>query len=481
MKEGGLFFFTNSEMSETVIQVLDTVERYATVAHEWTVIHQQLITLGLGSVVLLYNGRLGCSILLFNCVRSVGVPLLTRSLTELYDSYKSAKRALKEEGPELQKALSSIKDLTGEVRQLEGAVRELQTMASPDAEKIKKSMETIKTTILKLSAATSNAAEVGKRINGKFDMVSMRKCLSDLYLVALSALASANSSTVANLSVGLSIGHSITHNLSALVDKYQDSIVRESKKVDAKLELDDKVSPPLQVAPLSLLLFLLLSLLRSLLRYFPSLLLSPSLALAKNLMPPLPLSFPFPLPLPRPQEHRLKHRRRAAGPGEAPRAAAHRLGLPGHRSGPLCEHVPHTAGPHVCRRHAGQCPVSALSSVWPALFFLLFLSFCASLSWSLTFYTPYCPTLPPPSPPQGADIIVSALQGLLDPLLVKQGLPTTKTHAVLLTSTLCGLGVAYNVYLMVPGASAGVLGELLLAPLLLVETAACLVVAVGNQ
>ena len=226
--------------SETIIHFLDKVERAATVAHEWTNVHQQLLTLGLGSVVLLYNGRLGCSILLFNCVRSVGLPVLQRSLSELYASYKSAKRALQEEGPALQKALSSIKDLTGEVRQLEGVVRELQTMASPDAEKIKKHMETIKSTISKLSSASSNAAEVGKRINGKFDMASFRKCLADLYLVALSAFASASSSTVANLSIGLSIGNSITHNLTTLVDRYQDRIVAESKKIDDKLELDDK-------------------------------------------------------------------------------------------------------------------------------------------------------------------------------------------------------------------------------------------------
>ena len=73
--------------------------------------------------------------------------------------------------------------------------------------------------------------------------------------------------------------------------------------------------------------------------------------------------------------------------------------------------------------------------------------------------------------------MVSALQGLLDPHLAKRGYPTVKTHAVLLTSTLCGLGVAYNVYMFLPGASAGVIGDLLLAPLLLVESVACVIVA----
>lgn len=80
----------------------------------------------------------------------------------------------------------------------------------------------------------------------------------------------------------------------------------------------------------------------------------------------------------------------------------------------------------------------------------------------------------------GADMVVSASEELLEPLLIAQDLQaqfSIKSNAAILSSILAGLGVAYNVYAFIPGTGGyGAIANALLTPLLLVEHIACMVV-----
>ena len=354
--------------------ISNEAEKLAGFVHEWTVVHQQLITLGLGGIVLLYNGRLGCSILLFNCIKGVGLPILQKSFSELYASYTSAKRALKEEGPSLRRAVADMRSLTAEVRALEVVIADLSKAGegSIDADKMKQNVDKIKSAIARLADASNNAVDVGKRINSKFDYASLRTCATSLYVVSLSALASANSATVANLSIGASLGASLTHGLQALVARYRDRIVAESKKIDRQMELKDtNIAASVGAALLE--------------------------------------------------------------PDRLPQQL------------------------HVASALVGNAVGLSVS---------MYLTRPARMFAAVTL---------------GAELVVHALQGLLDPHLAKRDLPTVRAHAVALTSALVGLGSLYNAYMILPGASAGPLMETVLAPLVVVESAACLLVAAGNK
>jgi len=221
-------------------KITDTVESVANSAYEWTRTHQALVKLGVGSVILLYSPRLSCSLLLFNCVKGVGLPLLQKSFSELYTSYKQAKLCIKEEAPAMDRALKNLKDVEKEVRDLEIIVKDLQAMSTPDVEKIKANMEKAKKDITRLSTASSEVMDVGRRINSKVDYTAVRRVLHDLYLVILSGLASAQSSTIANCSIGISLGATITQHLQAFVHKYEAAIVAHAKKIDDKLEANEK-------------------------------------------------------------------------------------------------------------------------------------------------------------------------------------------------------------------------------------------------
>jgi hypothetical protein len=84
---------------------------------------------------------------------------------------------------------------------------------------------------------------VAQRINSKLNYKQLHSTLHDLYLVTLSALASARSTTVANCSIAINLGATITKHLQALVKKYEATIVAEAKKIDDKLEADtDNIS-----------------------------------------------------------------------------------------------------------------------------------------------------------------------------------------------------------------------------------------------
>jgi hypothetical protein len=343
----------------------DTIEDYITAAYRWTKTHQAVVRLTVGGIILVYSPRLSCTLLLATAMRGVGLPLLQKSFSELYGTYRQAKKTIKEEGPALENSLKKLKSVTTEVRELEAIVKELQAMTKPDAEKMKSNMEKAKKDIARLSDASSEAAAVAQRINAKMDYGQLHRTLHDLYLVTLSALASARSTTVANCSIAISLGATITKNLQTLVTKYEATIVAEAKKIDDKLEADtNNISAQIAGA-----------------------LLEPTKVVA--------------------QLHSL----------------AFIIG------------------------NSVALSVALYATAWSRLLTATHL---------------------------GAEIVVDALEELVDPLLQSQSVPsvyTVKTNAVYLTSLLAGLGVAASVYMYLPGSN-GPISSLLLAPLLVLESAA---------
>ena len=75
----------------------------------------------------------------------------------------------------------------------------------------------------------------------------------------------------------------------------------------------------------------------------------------------------------------------------------------------------------------------------------------------------------------GSEIIVSVLEILLDPTLESLGLPTIKAYAVVLRSSLTYISILFNSYALIHGY--GWFANFLLSPLLVVEVAACKIVA----
>lgn len=122
----------------------DKLESFATVAYDWTRTHQAVVKLTVGGIVLLYSPRLSCSLLLFNCVKGVGLPLLQKSFGELYQSYRKFKTTVKEEAPALEDAVKNLNSVKKEVDDLTVIIKELQAMTTPDEAKIKASMEKAK-------------------------------------------------------------------------------------------------------------------------------------------------------------------------------------------------------------------------------------------------------------------------------------------------------------------------------------------------
>lgn len=78
----------------------------------------------------------------------------------------------------------------------------------------------------------------------------------------------------------------------------------------------------------------------------------------------------------------------------------------------------------------------------------------------------------------GSELVLAALEELADPILMKQSMPSVKSNKAYLSSLLVGLGVAYNIWVWVPGSGGyGAIANVLLTPLLFLETAACVIVA----
>ena len=75
----------------------------------------------------------------------------------------------------------------------------------------------------------------------------------------------------------------------------------------------------------------------------------------------------------------------------------------------------------------------------------------------------------------GAEIIINVSEILLDPTLESLGMPTIKTYAVVLRSSLTYFAVLYNGYALIHGY--GWIANFFLSPLLVIEVAACKIVA----
>jgi hypothetical protein len=346
-----------------VDEATDTIESYFTAAYRWTRTHQAVVRLIGGGIILVYSPRLSCTLLLATAIRGVGLPLLQKSFGELYASYRQAKKAVKEEGPALNSSVAKLQSVTAEVRELEAIVKELQAMKTPDVDKIKSNMEKAKKDIARLTDASGEAAAVAQRINSKLNYKQLHSTLHDLYLVTLSALASARSTTVANCSIAINLGATITKHLQALVKKYEATIVAEAKKIDDKLEADtDNISAQIAGALLE-----------------PTKLASQLNTLAFIIGNSVALS------------------------------------------------------------------VALYATAWSRLLAATHL---------------------------GAELVVDALEELVDPVLAGQSVPvvyTVKNNAVYLQSLFAGLGVAASIYLYLPGTN-GPVSSLLLAPLLVVES-----------
>jgi len=345
-------------------KLTDNIEFYLTTAYEWTKTHQALVKLTVGGVILLWSPRVSCTLLLFNCVKGVGLPLLQKSFSELYVSYKQAKQTIKEEAPALEQATASLQSATKELRELEGVIKKLRAETTPNAEKIKEQMEIVKRDITRLSEVNNECVTVAGRINSKLNYAATHRTLHDLYLVTLSAVASAQSETIGKCSIGIALGATVTKHLQAIVKMYASSITAAAKKIDDKLEADEKnVSSQIAGA-----------------------LLEPDKVVGQL------------------------------------NTAAYFIG------------------------NSVGLSVGLYASSWSRL-----------LAASAL----------------GAEITLSALEELVDPLAVKQGVPSAylvKSNHTALASLLSGLAVAYNVWAFIPGTGGyGAVAEVVLAPLLVVE------------
>lgn len=75
----------------------------------------------------------------------------------------------------------------------------------------------------------------------------------------------------------------------------------------------------------------------------------------------------------------------------------------------------------------------------------------------------------------GAEIVVAGLEILLDPILIQWNLPTVTQNAVAARSGLTYFGILYNGYSLIHGY--GWIANFIISPLLVVEVAACKIVA----
>ena len=217
-------------------QVTDLIEGYFAIISKWTSTHQELIKLVFGILVLLYNPRLSCTILLINCTKATSYPLLIQSLEELSKAYNNTKKAIKEHGPTLTGQLQKVAELTKELREVEKSIKTI-TDGVPTA-----TLEKIKVDIETLATVSQEGIETGKKIRSQLDYTTLYKVLGNLYLLTLTAVASARNSTATSLSIGLSLGNSITSNLKNLIKKYENKIYAEAKKLDEKLESSSDIN-----------------------------------------------------------------------------------------------------------------------------------------------------------------------------------------------------------------------------------------------
>ena len=342
----------------------DLIEHYVDVINTWTSSHQELLKLLAGIVILLYSPRLSCTILLMNCMKGIGLPLLQKSWDELCKCYRDTKNAIKTEGPTLANELEKATKLTSDLREIEKTFKTI-TDGNVSADILKK----VKTDIEDLAAVSQSAIETSSRIRSKLDYTALYRVIGNLYMLTLTAVATARTATAANLSIGISIGNSITSNLKNLIKKYEDKIYAEAKKLDDKLESSDDIS------------------------------------------------------------------QRIAGALFNPEQLIDNL--------------------NAAATFIGAAVGMALSFYYTAFGRLLA---AATL---------------------GAEIVVNSSEILLDPILVTWGLPTVNTHAVILRSGLTYFGILYNGYCLLHGY--GTLANLILSPLLVVEVAACKIVADSVQ
>ena len=291
-------------------------------------------------------------------MKGIGLPLLTKSFSELKRCYLDTKKAIKEDGPSLTKQIEKVTTLTKDLREVEKSITSSVPANSETLEKIKKD-------ITELAEVSQEAIQTSSRIRSKLDYSTLYRVIGDLYLLTLTAVATARSATAANLSIGVSIGNSITSNLKNLIKKYEDKIYAEAKKLDDKLEASESISQRIAGA-----------------------LLNPEETVAYL------------------------------------NTAATIIG--------------------------------------------------ASVGMALSFYYTAFGRLLAAST-LGAEIVVAGLEILLDPFLIQWGIPTVAQNAVVARSGLTYFGILYNGYSLIHGY--GWISNFIISPLLVVEVAACKIVA----
>ena len=308
----------------------------------------------------MYSPRLSCTILLVNCMKGIGVPLLTKSFGELKRCYLDTKKAIKEDGPDLTKQIEKVTTLTKDLRAIEKSLT-----TSPELKDNAETLEKIKTDVAALAHASQETIQTGNRIRSKLDYSTFYRVAGDLYLLTLTAVATARSGTAANFSIGISIGNSITMNLKNFIKKYEDKIYTETKKLDDKLEASDNISQRIAGALLN------------------------------------------------PEET-------------------------------------------VANLNAAATVIGSSAGMMLSFYYSAFGRLLAASTL-------------------GAEIIVNGLEVLLDPLLIQYGVPTVGKNAVVVRSGLTYFGIFYNGLSLIHGY--GWIANFIISPLLIVEAAACKVVA----
>ena len=165
-------------------KVTDLIESYFAIISKWTSTHQELIKLIFGILVLLYNPRLSCTILLINCTKATSYPLLIQSLEELSKAYRNTKAAIKEHGPTLTGQLQKVAELTKELREVEKSIKTITDGAGVPTATLQK----IKVDIETLATVSQAGIETGKKIRSQLDYTTLYKVLGNLYLLTLTLL-----------------------------------------------------------------------------------------------------------------------------------------------------------------------------------------------------------------------------------------------------------------------------------------------------
>lgn len=202
---------------------LDVMDNSLGRAWTWTKTHRQFLKGISGGFILFYGSQFAKTLLLIKTITVTGAPAIFQSIKDLRDTYIRARKAVKENLPQIIDAKAKVEELSRKVLMLKGQMEDLQSdltaskigkeIFTVNYEKLQREINVSSASLKNLNALTNSINNIKHAV----DPIHLQQIVSNLHVSLMSCVAAAQSQLAASVTRGLHVGKILAESIVKLV------------------------------------------------------------------------------------------------------------------------------------------------------------------------------------------------------------------------------------------------------------------------